>query len=960
MLPRALLTTLVLAAPAVGQGLDLSALPVYDAPPLQAAERDWLVDGVDARAAAYRSADGRELVLDNGLVRRAFRMEPNAATVAFDNLMTGESILRAVRPEARVVLDGIEFDLGGLIGQPNHAYLDPAWLEEMSADPDAWRCVGYALGEPAERLAWKRVRHHAPGVAWPPKGVALRLDFAAPATDGVALLQRATASGAGRAIVFEGPIDPARDDWAFRSSEGGVIAGDATLSGPRNAAAFLERPVPADVRIVEATFATQGGGASWGPGIALVFADRTVKFNLRDSGSGYDAGNANFGVWDGAREDPSAGGRQDLDMSLPWTLRLRRDGAELHAEARQTGDSWRRITSVALAEDEHPTAVRVGKMDMSGGAEGYSDPGAPGRVRILGAGAYGAVDANGREAAAALSDKLGRITLSVHYELYDGVPLYAKWVTVTNASDEPVLVNDFTVDILAAVENSSRVETRGVREEPPHLRVESDYAMGGLSFMNSMRHAVHWKTDPEFLTQVNYLRTTPCLLEVGPENQAMRTVAPGESFDTIRSFVAPYDSEDGTRVALTDGRVYRTIAPWGTENPLMMHVRYADPETVHAAIDQCAEVGFEMVILTFGSGFNIEDGSDENLAKMRGYVEYAASKGIEIGSYSLLSSRRVKPDADNCINPLTGEPGGVGMIHGGTPSLASDWGQEYLATLKRFYDETGAMLLEHDGPYPGNLDDSTRLPLQHGLSDSRYVNWMLSAELYSWLRERGVYINAPDWYFLVGSNKCGMGYRETNWSLPRAQQVIHARQNIFDGLRYKLPSMGWMFVPLTQYHGGGAAATVEPLDEHLDHYELMLASNLGAGVQACYRGPRLYDTPRVRDAVKRWVDWFKEHRDILESPIVHDASRRADGRDLDWVLHANPELDEKGMLVVFNPTEADVERELLVDLYYTGLRGTARAIRADGSEEELTLKRQRKTRIHLRVPARGATWVSFR
>ena len=31
--------------------------------------------------------------------------------------------------------------------------------------------------------------------------------------------------------------------------------------------------------------------------------------------------------------------------------------------------------------------------------------------------------------------------------------------------------------------------------------------------------------------------------------------------------------------------------------------------------------------------------------------------------------------------------------------------------------------------------------------------------------------------------------------------------------------MGWMMVPLTEYHGGGAAATIEPLHEHLAHYE---------------------------------------------------------------------------------------------------------------------------------------------
>ncbi len=60
-----------------------------------------------------------------------------------------------------------------------------------------------------------------------------------------------------------------------------------------------------------------------------------------------------------------------------------------------------------------------------------------------------------------------------------------------------------------------------------------------------------------------------------------------------------------------------------------------------------------------------------------------------------------------------------------------------------------------------------------------------------------------------------MGYRETNWSLPRKQQEIIERQNVYDGTWNKTPSMGWMFVPLVQYHGGGAAATIEPLKDHL-------------------------------------------------------------------------------------------------------------------------------------------------
>jgi hypothetical protein len=170
--------------------------------------------------------------------------------------------------------------------------------------------------------------------------------------------------------------------------------------------------------------------------------------------------------------------------------------------------------------------------------------------------------------------------------------------------------------------------------------------------------------------------------------------------------------------------------------------------------------------------------------------------------------------------------------------------------------------------------------------------------------------------------------------------------------------MGWMFVPLTEYHGGGAAATIEPLDEHRDHYERMLVSNLALGVQACYRGPRLYDTQRTEGLVRDTVAWFERYRDILESDLIH--GRRADGRDLDWMLHVNPRLDEKGMLVVFNPLEHEVKRSLRVNLYYTGLEHEARISHQDTAEQKVALARDYSVRLDVSVLAGGWTWYVIR
>ena len=203
-----------------------------------------------------------------------------------------------------------------------------------------------------------------------------------------------------------------------------------------------------------------------------------------------------------------------------------------------------------------------------------------------------------------------------------------------------------------------------------------------------------------------------------------------------------------------------------------------------------------------------------------------------------------------------------------------------------------------------------------------------------------------------------MGYRETNWSLPRAEQVIHTRQNIFDGTWERTPSMGWMFVPLAQYHGGGAAATIEPLAEHLDHYRRMMESNLALGVQACYRGPRLYDTDATREMVRGQVAWYKAHRDILESDVLH--LRRADGRNWDGMLHVNPRLDKRALLAVFNPLDEPIERTILVPLYYAGLEGSCLASRGGAEAARVPLDRFSRAEVTLTIPAGGMAWVVFR
>jgi hypothetical protein len=329
--------------------------------------------------------------------------------------------------------------------------------------------------------------------------------------------------------------------------------------------------------------------------------------------------------------------------------------------------------------------------------------------------------------------------------------------------------------------------------------------------------------------------------------------------------------------------------------------------------------------------------------------------GIALGGYSLLASRKVS-EADDVVNPKTGRPGGFATF-GNSPCLGSRWGQDYFRKLRQFFERTGAGVLEHDGSYPGDACASTAHPGHRGYDDSQWMQWTEVRNFYRWCRARGVYLNVPDWYFLSGSSKTGMGYRETNWSLPRAQQEIVERQNVYDGTWEKTPSMGWMFVPLTEYQGGGATATIEPLAEHLAHYETRLANLFGAGVQACYRGPRLYDTEETRAVVRKWVGFYKVHRAILDSAVVH--LRRPDGRDWDGLLHVSPRLPTRGLAMIHNPFDAEIEREIRLPLYYTGLTDAAVVRTEDGALRRVALARDHGITTRVKVPARGRTWLTI-
>lgn len=901
-------------------------------------DEDWLLDSGQKEARLYQTEDGH-LVLSNGLVSRTFTVEPNGATIGLKHLQTGESFLRSVRPEAEISIDGIRLQVGGLTGQPIHNYLLPDWLDKMKADPRSFKLADYRLEETKERFPWKKRLEWMPrDMPWPSPGKELIFTYRVD-DQVIDHLTVDAISDDSRMVLYKDDFSSLGDNWELVESDADPRNSFVNEGKPgeimalANTSVFAGQKVPDGVNVfLLKIHPGTDQGSSWGPGMGLVFQDRNIKINLRPA-------NHQIGFYDGEQEHLVA----DITMDQPIWLRM-----EIKKELLKASYSYDRVSWTSVGEEnlknEYPEKVQIGKLDKTGGSGDYLELGGRGRSKVEEFYMLGELSLSTASSDEAEYEYLKDLTVQIHYELYDGLPVFSKWITIQNNSDQDITLNRFTSEILAVTEPESTVDRRE-HWMLPNITVETDYNFGGMSSENVLCSSITWKPDSLYKTQVNYERAMPVLLEVSPKYGPDQTIPPGKKFESYRVWELLHDSWDRERKGLEHRRMMRAMAPWVTENPVLMHVRSADNESVRRAIDQCAKVGFEMVIMTFGSGFNAEDISAENLNRMKGLADYAHKKGVALGGYSLLASRRIGNGQDVVM------PEGMTPRFGNSPCLESEWGEEYFDKLYQLYKETGLDVLEHDGSYPGDVCASTDHYGHKGLEDSQWNQYQKIKTFYEWCRSQGIYLNVPDYYFLAGSNKTGMGYRETNWSLPRVQQEIIERQNIYDGTWNKTPSMGWMFVPLVEYHGGGAAASIEPLKDHLPHYEQRLANLFGAGVQACYRGPELYDSPETKALVEQWVDFYKKYRPVLDGDIIH--LRRPDGRDWDGILHVNPSGKEKGLLMLYNPLNEDIVRSLTIPVYYTGLHDKIKLEDESGNTRIHQVRRDYGIEVKVTIPAKG-------
>lgn len=489
----------------------------------------------------------------------------------------------------------------------------------------------------------------------------------------------------------------------------------------------------------------------------------------------------------------------------------------------------------------------------------------------------------------------GLPAVTVRYEIYDGMPVLMKRLTVQNSGKESITIDNIAVDVLKI---SNRRDT---------LFVDSDYDSTtdflGLDLEKYAKHYARYRYDT---------------LEVAPQQRMNVKLAPGDTLDSIASFELLFGTKYYEQRLIEVKEMYRRIAPWCTDTVTFFHLISNSPRAIRKAVDQCREIGIEMIIQSFGSGVNMESGSARYLNRIKKAYDYGHSKGIRMGAYTLAYVKNYRPvKGDEALNHDASHI---------CRCLATDWSKQYMRKVLRFIDRTGADAVEIDGPYGMLMCAGGKTHNHDDFTDSQYKQWKDAvSDWYREIKKRGVYINAPDWHFLNGANRTGVGYEEIAFSEHRNEQLVTSRIYYYKGTFSKNPSQCWGFLPLNVYHGGGKDAQFFPTAQNAFAFDWALAQITASGVWPMIRGRKVYDSVTGKKIFTKWTSIYKKYRKVLNGITVHFMPPRIDTANpsrttcMDAIMNQLPHGDVRGFVMFFNQTDRERTQEVVLPVYYTGL-----------------------------------------
>jgi hypothetical protein len=544
------------------------------------------------------------------------------------------------------------------------------------------------------------------------------------------------------------------------------------------------------------------------------------------------------------------------------------------------------------------------------------------------------------------------VVATIHFEVYDGLPLVRKWVSVAVDAQaaRPVMLDTLHYELL-----------RAPNFAPEHITVLSSTGNNPTPNDQQVRPIPHtavgstitsWSMDPEYDqdddAELHVPYTAYTFLTMGysdswryggPTGPGAR-LAPGEAFASLSARLLLHDSAELERQGLGVREAWRVLAPQVTEAPLnAMLTDMSNSSSLRTFVQQAARTGHELAIVGFGAkGWcgmcEAQLHNTSFRAWMKGEVAHAEAQGVALSAYTLMQHNgwgEVVPAAEQTLNR--------DGSRGPTACFATDWHAAYRRAVLDFVQEVGLGGLETDGQFEGAAcADMSHDHHHNGIAGGWAAQLQATLGFNEALRRLDAYQTGADGYIWSGVQRWNHADTDAFSKLPTWERMTVGRMYVYDSTRTRLPSSGQIGVDDLVGLCGAESVTRVRNVPRLRCVDFVIAGFYLSASLPQFRADRLWDpadaeADAIEATISRWTSYYKRHRaprpsgasGVLLAKMVH--LKRPSARSLEAVAHVTSDASAplRAIVGVANPTaDRTFEERLNVPLYYTGLPPGAR------------------------------------
>lgn len=543
-------------------------------------------------------------------------------------------------------------------------------------------------------------------------------------------------------------------------------------------------------------------------------------------------------------------------------------------------------------------------------------------------------------------EELRGVVATVHYEMYDGLPTYRKWVSVTNAAGVVVL-QTLHYELMRAPnwapEHMTIMRQQANNPTPFDQQVRPDHAhVASLG-----RNLAHWNADPQYDQccdrELHVPYTTYTLLAVGyddsqiyggPTGPGALLHAGAARFDSLSVRVTLHDSSDVDRQGLGVRQMLRTLAPSLNEAPLLgMLTDASSSYALRLFVNQMASTGHELAIIGFGAkgwcGMCEAQLTNATFRDwMRAEVAYARGRGVTLSAYTLMQHNgwgEKTPTDEQTLNR--------DGTRGPTACFATDFHARYRQHVLDFVSDVGLGGLETDGQFEGiACADATHDHSHNGLAGGWSAQMEVTLGFNVELKKLGIYQTGADGYAFSGAQRWNHADTDQFQHLPLWEQITVGRMYTYDSTMTRVPSSGQIgvqdLVPALASPDSGC----ERAGGRLRCLDFVLGSLYIFAGQPNFRAPRLFDPAdpdrsAIVSILSKWTAFFRAQRaprpsgdpGLLFAKMVHVA--RPSARDIEACVHMTSDgsTSARALIALVNPTRRTLNRTITIPLHYSGL-----------------------------------------